>query len=251
MHCSIYHLPFCFDLACRPDGLFPPGDALLAELGAQARTHAFEKHLAGRRAPAELLPRGSWASGNAAARAGLDLRLFYQVAAVSSLHTGACESLHVCHGWVVCTPNARFPAICTSPKQLALHAAVVMRPSPSLCSDTCRWPDKSKTQASDVPQEAVAREKQSVVGERMVKASDISRLNRFLEKGKLCLCAASQGTRSCGSSHLCLLLQECQPGKEWGLVAGAARLGEGASIGNGFWMTAHGGAVRSPTSSDL
>ncbi|KAK9833287.1 hypothetical protein WJX81_003342 [Elliptochloris bilobata] len=24
---------------------------------------------------------------------------------------------------------------------------------------------------------------------------------------------------------------------------GAARLGEGASIGNGFWMTAHGGAV--------
>ena len=27
---------------------------------------------------------------------------------------------------------------------------------------------------------------------------------------------------------------------------GAARLGEGASIGNGFWMTAHGGAVRPP-----
>ena len=69
-------------MPCRPDGLFPPADALLAELGARARTHAFEKHLAGRGAPAELLPRGSWASGNAAALAGL----FYQVGAVLSLH---------------------------------------------------------------------------------------------------------------------------------------------------------------------
>lgn len=81
-------LNFCLDIPCRPDGLFPPGDALLAELGAQARTHAFEKHLAGRGAPAELLPRGSWASGNAAALAGLDLRLFYQVGAALPLHAG-------------------------------------------------------------------------------------------------------------------------------------------------------------------
>lgn len=66
-------------LCCRPDGLFPPGDALLAELGAQAGARAFEKHLAGRNSPHELLARGSWTSGNAAALAGLDLRLFYQV----------------------------------------------------------------------------------------------------------------------------------------------------------------------------
>ena len=46
------------------------------------------------------------------------------------------------------------------------------------------------------------------------------------------------------SAHWCLLVQERQPGREWGLVMGAARLGEGASIGFGFWMTAHGGAVR-------
>lgn len=37
--------------------------------------------------------------------------------------------------------------------------------------------------------------------------------------------------------------QECEPGREWGTVVGAARLGEGASIGNGHWMFAHGGAV--------
>jgi len=30
-------------------------------------------------APAELLERGSWTSGNAAALAGLDMRLFYTV----------------------------------------------------------------------------------------------------------------------------------------------------------------------------
>ena len=49
----------------------------------------FEKHLAGRGGPAELLPRGSWASGNAAARAGLDMRLFYQVRAALPLRAGA------------------------------------------------------------------------------------------------------------------------------------------------------------------
>ena len=93
-------LKLCLDVPRRPDGLFPPGDALLAELGAQARTYVFEKHLAGRRAPAELLPYGSWASGNAAARAGLDLRLFYQVAAAACGDGARCKwtgraALHV------------------------------------------------------------------------------------------------------------------------------------------------------------
>lgn len=70
---------------CRPNGLFPLKDALLHTLGAQAATHAFEKHLAGRAAPAELLARGSWTSGNAAALAGLDMRLFYQVPSVPAI----------------------------------------------------------------------------------------------------------------------------------------------------------------------
>ena len=44
----------------------------------------FEKHLAGERSPYELLQQGSWTSGAAAARAGLDMRLFYAVQAPCS-----------------------------------------------------------------------------------------------------------------------------------------------------------------------
>ena len=43
-------------------------------------THPFEKHLAGVQSAYELLPEGSWVSGDAAASHGLDLRLFYKVA---------------------------------------------------------------------------------------------------------------------------------------------------------------------------
>ena len=35
-----------------------------------------------------------------------------------------------------------------------------------------------------------------------------------------------------------------------GIIVGAARLGERASIGNGYFMSAHGGAVRPLLSSD-
>lgn len=62
----------------RPSGLFPPGDALLRTLASDPRLHAFEKHLPGESAPYELLPRGGWATGDACAARGMDLRLFYQ-----------------------------------------------------------------------------------------------------------------------------------------------------------------------------
>lgn len=65
----------------RPHGLFPPADPLLRRLAAEPRLHPFEKHLPGETAPYELLPKGGWATGDAAARRGMDLRLFYQVAA--------------------------------------------------------------------------------------------------------------------------------------------------------------------------
>jgi hypothetical protein len=39
--------------------------------------------------------------------------------------------------------------------------------------------------------------------------------------------------------------QEAVSGQQHGLLLGAARLGDRASIGNGYWMSAHGGAVRS------
>ena len=38
--------------------------------------------------------------------------------------------------------------------------------------------------------------------------------------------------------------QEKQRGVQYGTILGAARLGDRASIGNGYWMSAHGGAVR-------
>lgn len=39
--------------------------------------------------------------------------------------------------------------------------------------------------------------------------------------------------------------QEPKAGQAWGTLAGAARLGERASIGYGAWTTAHGGAIES------
>lgn len=38
--------------------------------------------------------------------------------------------------------------------------------------------------------------------------------------------------------------QEKVIGEQYGSIVGAARLGDRASIGNGYWMSAHGGAVR-------
>jgi hypothetical protein len=62
----------------RPDGLFPPGDALLAQLAATPGSWPFEKHLPGAGTPYEMLPYGGWITGNAAAQRGIDLRMFYQ-----------------------------------------------------------------------------------------------------------------------------------------------------------------------------
>lgn len=62
----------------RRHGLFPPGDALLAELKQQAGSHAFEKHMAGALSSYQPLPDGGWTTGDAACRAGFDLRMFYQ-----------------------------------------------------------------------------------------------------------------------------------------------------------------------------
>lgn len=62
----------------RPHGLFPPRDSLLRQLGAEG-AQPFEKHLAGEGSPYELLSLGSWTSGDAAACAGFDMRLFYKV----------------------------------------------------------------------------------------------------------------------------------------------------------------------------
>lgn len=73
----------------RPSGLFPPGDALLRTLASDPRLHAFEKHLPGESAPYELLPRGGWATGDACAARGMDLRLFYQ-ARQGPLWGGSC-----------------------------------------------------------------------------------------------------------------------------------------------------------------
>lgn len=69
--------------AGRPHGLFPPRDPLLKELAEDPTAHPFEKHLAGERSPYELLKHGSWTSGDEAAQAGFDMRLFYKVSSPS------------------------------------------------------------------------------------------------------------------------------------------------------------------------
>ncbi|KAK9862844.1 hypothetical protein WJX84_006053 [Apatococcus fuscideae] len=54
------------------------------------------------------------------------------------------------------------------------------------------------------------------------------------------------GNSACQSGFdLRLFYQEAAEGEQWGHVLGAARLGDRASIGNGFWVAAHGGAVES------
>ena len=63
----------------RKHGLFPSGDALLRELAAQPRCHPFEKHMSGGGGSHLPCPLGGWTTGNAACRAGLDLRMFHRV----------------------------------------------------------------------------------------------------------------------------------------------------------------------------
>lgn len=73
---------FADGIAPRPSGLFPPGDPLLRRLAADPHCHPFEKHLPGEQSCYELLPKGGWATGDAAATKGVDLRLFYKVCRV-------------------------------------------------------------------------------------------------------------------------------------------------------------------------
>jgi len=61
----------------KPSGLFPPKDPLIQRLSTTNNCWAFEKHLPGVQSPYELLPRGGWITGDAAAQKGIDLRLFY------------------------------------------------------------------------------------------------------------------------------------------------------------------------------
>ena len=70
---------FADGIPSRPNGLFPPDDPLLRRLAADPRCHPFEKHLPGEHSCYELLPKGGWATGDATAARGVDLRLFYKV----------------------------------------------------------------------------------------------------------------------------------------------------------------------------
>ena len=74
------------NIACRQAGLFPSDDPFLSMLSESQDLHPFEKHLSGLESPYELLRKGSWVSGNAAAENGFDLRLFYQVRRQSLSH---------------------------------------------------------------------------------------------------------------------------------------------------------------------
>ena len=73
---------------CRPHGLFPPDDPLLLTLAGVAGSRPFEKHMAGAHGPHQLLPAGGWTTGDFAAQAGFDLRMFW---VVSLRHAAACS----------------------------------------------------------------------------------------------------------------------------------------------------------------
>ena len=86
--------PFnCRRLCCRLHGLFPPNDPLLAELASMVGSKPFEKHMAGFRGPHQLLPAGGWTTGDSAAQAGFDLRMFWLVrqhGGISATAKSAC-----------------------------------------------------------------------------------------------------------------------------------------------------------------
>ena len=84
---------------CRPHGLFPPSDPLLAELAGTAGGQPFEKHMAGAISPHQQLPLGGWTTGDSAAQAGFDLRMFWVVrlcAAINQLSIRAIACRVAC-----------------------------------------------------------------------------------------------------------------------------------------------------------
>lgn len=104
----------------RPNGLFPPNDPLLRRLAADPHCHPFEKHLPGEDSCYELLlPNGGWATGDAAAARGVDLRLFYKVgrgtrSAVWGLDDNTTSMQHrwmhaLCYAWRMARGKLRMP----------------------------------------------------------------------------------------------------------------------------------------------
>lgn len=81
---------FANGIPFRPNGLFPPNDALLLELASDATLAPFQKNVIGPGAAGEprFEPVGSWAHGDVAAANGLDLRCFYRTEADSGVKFG-------------------------------------------------------------------------------------------------------------------------------------------------------------------
>lgn len=103
----------------RRHGLFPPRDLLLAELASRSGSHPFEKHMAGARSSYQPLPHGGWTTGDSACRAGLDLRMFYQV------HFACAAMDEHARRWIgllPCEPRACFTARCAL--QIRLHVCM-------------------------------------------------------------------------------------------------------------------------------
>lgn len=82
---------------CRKAGLFPPDDPFLLKLLETEGLFPFEKHLSGAESPYEALKRGGWATGDAAASNGCDLRLFYKVFAAFLLPISSSVSIQDCN----------------------------------------------------------------------------------------------------------------------------------------------------------
>ena len=69
---------FATGIPYRPHGLFPPNDKLLTELSTDPTFHPFMKHVPCERPHDFVVAPGCWASGDSAAKAGLDVRHFYK-----------------------------------------------------------------------------------------------------------------------------------------------------------------------------
>lgn len=71
---------------------------MLQQLASDPELVPFEKHLPGARSSYELLPAGGWATGDAAARNGVDLRLFYRGAQEGQPHGTVVAALRLGEG---------------------------------------------------------------------------------------------------------------------------------------------------------
>ena len=69
---------FATGIPFRPNGLFPPNDTLLTKLSTDPTYFPFMKHVPCERPHDFVVAPGCWASGDSAAKAGLDVRHFYR-----------------------------------------------------------------------------------------------------------------------------------------------------------------------------